>query len=62
MLAAMMTVSLAACGQSGDNTKEASKKQTKETTRQPTPEAVSEEDWEAMRKEPAFGNRAQLFV
>ena len=29
----MMTVSLAACGQSGDNTKEASKKQTKETTK-----------------------------
>ncbi len=56
MLAAMMTVSLAACGQSGDNTKEASKKQTKETTKTTErPEAVSEEDWEAMRKEPAFG-------
>ena len=56
MLAAMMTVSLAACGQSGDNTKEASKKQTKETTKTTErPEAVSEEDWEAMQKEPAFG-------
>ena len=56
MLAAMMTVSLAACGQSGDNTKEASKKQTKETTKTTErPEAVPEEDWEAMQKEPAFG-------
>ena len=56
MLAAMMTVSLAACGQSGDATKEASKKQTKETTKTTErPEAVSEEDWEAMQKEPAFG-------
>lgn len=56
MLAAMMTVSLAACGQSGDATKEASKKQTKETTKTTErPEAVSEEDWEAMQEEPAFG-------
>ena len=59
MLAAMMTVSLAACGQSGDNTKEASKKQTKETTKKTErQEADPEEDWEEMQKETATGTEA----
>ena len=59
MAAAMisvMSLSLAACGGSGSSsssadssTKEAS---TKDMER---PEAVSEEDWEAMQKEPVFG-------
>ena len=59
MAAAMisvMSLSLAACGGSGSSsssadssTKEAS---TKDMER---PEAVSEEDWEAMKKEPVFG-------
>ena len=52
-LAAVMTLSLAACagGTEEENT-------TEETTTETTvekPDAVSEEDWEAMQKEPVFG-------
>lgn len=55
LLATAMTLSLAACSQ-----KEASsegEKSTKKTNTEAVerPEAVSEEDWEAMQKEPVFG-------
>lgn len=51
LLAGMMVFSLAACGQSSADKSEGSGKDAS-TER---PEAVSEEDWEAMQKEPAFG-------
>ncbi|MCB7306123.1 ABC transporter substrate-binding protein [Bariatricus massiliensis] len=53
-LAVVMTLSLAACGQKEESKKEdSSKKEAGKTLERP--EAVSEEDWEAMQKEPAFG-------
>lgn len=53
-LAVVMTLSLAACGQKEESKKEDStKKEVGKTLERP--EAVSEEDWEAMQKEPAFG-------
>ena len=55
MLAAMMTVSLGACGQSSDDAKQTSESKSSGKTTVERPEAVSEEDWEAMQKEPAFG-------
>lgn len=55
LMVAAMTLSLAACGQKEASTeKETSKKETS-TGDTERPEAVSEEDWEAMQKEPAFG-------
>ena len=51
LLASAMVFSLAACGQSSADKSEGSGKDAS-TER---PEAVSEEDWEAMQKEPAFG-------
>ena len=63
MLAAMMTVSLAACGQSGDNTKEASKKQTKETTKTTeTPRGCLRRRLGGNAERACIRNRAQLFV
>lgn len=59
MAAAMISVmalSLAACGGKSDDssTKEESTKK-EETAKVEKPDAVSEEDWEAMQKEPVFG-------
>lgn len=54
MLAGVMAFSLAACGggSSDSASSESGSENTAETKR---PEAVSEEDWEAMQQEPAFG-------
>ena len=64
-MAAAMTVSLAACGTPGepaskdDSAKTESKSESKSDDGAKAdverPEAVSEEDWEAMQKEPVFG-------
>ena len=64
-MVAAMTVSLAACGTPGepanknDSAKTESKSESKGgedvKTDAERPEAVSEEDWEAMQKEPVFG-------
>ena len=48
-MAAVMLFSLTACGQKSSEKSEESKGSTER------PEAVTEEDWEAMQKEPAFG-------
>ena len=59
MAAAMISVmalSLAACGGKSDDSsskEESTKKE--ETAKVEKPDAVSEEDWEAMQKEPVFG-------
>lgn len=59
MAAAMISVmalSLAACGGKSDDSsskEETTKKE--ETAKVEKPDAVSEEDWEAMQKEPVFG-------
>lgn len=54
-MVAVMAVSMAACGSKGDD-KQSSKNGTKtEAKTVKRPEAVSEEDWEAMQKEPVFG-------
>lgn len=54
-LAVIMTLSLAACGQKKESAakEDTVKKEASKTTERP--EAVSEEDWEAMQKEPVFG-------
>lgn len=55
-LAAVMTLSLAACGTPGEpseGSKDSGKKEASANVERP--EAVSEEDWEAMQKEPVFG-------
>lgn len=52
LLVAVMTLGLFACGQK----EEAAEAETTEATAEiEKPEAVSEEDWEAMQKEPVFG-------
>lgn len=51
-LAAVMTLSLAACGGSAE---ESTTEDTATETTVEKPDAVSEEDWEAMQKEPVFG-------
>lgn len=52
----VMALSLAACGGKGeDSSKEETKKEETSKTDVERPEAVSEEDWEAMQKEPVFG-------
>lgn len=57
-LAVIMTLSLAACGQKEESKKQDStEKEASGTTERP--EAVSEKDWEAMQKEPAFGTELQ---
>ncbi len=50
----VMAFSLAACGEQGGGTP-AETKEPKGETDVERPEAVSEEDWEAMQKEPVFG-------
>lgn len=62
VLASMMVVSLAACGttpgepeKKGASEGEESKKEAGAEVNAERPEAVSEEDWEAMKKEPVFG-------
>lgn len=63
VLAAMMTLSLAACGTTPgepESKEETSENESKEAGEAADidverPEAVSEEDWEAMKKEPVFG-------
>lgn len=67
LLAAMMVASFAACGNSESTSAqtqapaaqtEEKKEETKPTADDPSrPEAVSAEDWEAMKKEPAFGTQ-----
>lgn len=63
-MVAAMTVSLAACGTPGepaskdDSAKTETESESKDNgaeTNAERPEAVSEEDWEAMQKEPVFG-------
>ena len=52
----VMALSLAACGGKSDDSsskEESTKKE--ETAKVENPDAVSEEDWEAMQKEPVFG-------
>lgn len=57
-LVGVMTMSLAACGEQGggssSDTKE-EKTESSDSSDAERPEAVSEEDWEAMKKEPVFG-------
>lgn len=55
MLVGVMTLSLAACGEQGGGSSSTKKESKKETSDVKRPEAVSEEDWEAMQKEPVFG-------
>lgn len=52
-LVGAMTLSLAACGEQGAQKESDEKSATAKTVERP--EAVSEEDWEAMQKEPVFG-------
>lgn len=52
-LVGAMTLSLAACGEQGAQKESDEKSATEQTVERP--EAVSEEDWEAMQKEPVFG-------
>lgn len=54
VLVGIMTFSLAACGEQGASSS-SKKEEKKETANVERPEAVSEEDWEAMQKEPVFG-------
>lgn len=61
-LASVMVFSLAACGttpgepeKKGASESEESKEEAGADTNAERPEAVSEEDWEAMKKEPVFG-------
>ena len=54
--ASALTLSLAACGTPGEpseGSKDSGKKEASANVERP--EAVSEEDWEAMQKEPVFG-------
>lgn len=53
LLIGAMALSLAACGEQGAQKESEGKKSTAEAGERP--EAVSEEDWEAMQKEPVFG-------
>ncbi|MGN0311762.1 MAG: ABC transporter substrate-binding protein [Lachnospiraceae bacterium] len=55
LLAATMMFSLVACGGSDNNDANADNENQETTVDAERPEAVSEEDWEAMKKEPAFG-------
>lgn len=54
MLVGVMALSMAACGQK-EETKEETKTEDSASADVERPEAVSEEDWEAMQKEPVFG-------
>lgn len=55
-MVSVMALSMTACGGSGDSTsKGGDSKQEASTDKVERPEAVSEEDWEAMQKEPVFG-------
>lgn len=55
-LASVMVLSLAACGTTpGEPEKKESKEEAPADADVERPEAVSEEDWEAMKKEPVFG-------
>lgn len=53
LLIGAMALSLAACGEQGAQKESEGEKSTAEAGERP--EAVSEEDWEAMQKEPVFG-------
>lgn len=53
LMVGAMTFSLAACGEQGAPAETEEESTTAESVERP--EAVSEEDWEAMQKEPAFG-------
>lgn len=53
-LVGVMVLSLVACGEQGES-KSSDKEKTEASTDAKCPEAVSEEDWEAMQKEPMFG-------
>ncbi|MBY0758142.1 MULTISPECIES: ABC transporter substrate-binding protein [Sellimonas] len=57
-MVAVLAFSMAACGQNDSKDKAASGKTT-ESKNVERPEAVPEEDWEAMKKEPAFGTELQ---
>lgn len=52
LLVAVMTLGLVACGSSDDSAKNDDNKENASVER---PAAVTEEDWEAMQKEPVFG-------
>ncbi len=55
-LVGAMTFSLTACGEQGGGTSASEEESSgSETANTERPEAVSEEDWEAMQKEPVFG-------
>ena len=54
MLVGVMALSMAACGQK-EEPKEETKTEDSASADVERPEAVSEEDWEAMQKEPVFG-------
>ncbi len=53
--AGVMAVSLVACGTPGEPSGSDDSSKGKEVSGEERPEAVSEEDWEAMQKEPVFG-------
>lgn len=53
--AGVMAVSLVACGTPGELSGSDDSSKGKEVSGEERPEAVSEEDWEAMQKEPVFG-------
>lgn len=55
LLAGTMVFSLAACGEQGAQEEETAQEETSEDAQIERPELVSEEDWEAMQKEPVFG-------
>lgn len=53
-LVGVMSLSLVACGEQGES-KSSDNEKTEASSDVERPEAVSEEDWEAMQKEPMFG-------
>lgn len=55
LLVGTMVVSLAACGEQGEQKEDTAQEETSEDAQIERPELVSEEDWEAMQKEPVFG-------
>lgn len=54
-MVSVMALSMAACGGNEESKTETDAKQEVDVDAVERPEAVSEEDWEAMKKEPAFG-------
>lgn len=58
-MTAIMTLSFAACGQEEKTSPKENSSNKESAAEIERPEAVTEEDWEAMQKEPAFGTELQ---